>query len=70
MIRTLSLLLRSAHRKGFVLGGRQDALQLVESPFLMHPIEHKTAGAWGCSSTMAGTGRCAPCVPWPTAMVP
>lgn len=46
MIRTLSLLLRSAHRQGFILGGRQDAVQLVESPHLMHPIEHKTAGLY------------------------
>jgi DNA polymerase delta subunit 1 len=46
MIRTLSLLLRSAHRQGFILGGRQDAVQLVESPYLMHPIEHKTAGLY------------------------
>lgn len=46
MIRTLSLLLRSAHRQGFILGGRQDAIQLVESPYLMHPIEHKTAGLY------------------------
>lgn len=46
MIRTLSLLLRSAHRQGYILGGRQDAIQLVESPYLMHPIEHKTAGLY------------------------
>lgn len=44
MIRTLSLLLRSAHRQGYILGGRQDAIQLLESPYLMHPVEHKTAG--------------------------
>lgn len=46
MIRTLSLLLRSAHRQGFILGGRQDAIQLVESPFLLHPVENKTAGLY------------------------
>jgi DNA polymerase delta subunit 1 len=46
MIRTLSLLLRSAHRQGYILGGRQDAIQLVESPYLMHPIENKTAGLY------------------------
>jgi len=46
MIRTLSLLLRSAHRQGFILGGRQDAVQLVESPFLMHPVEAGTAGLY------------------------
>jgi DNA polymerase elongation subunit (family B) len=46
MIRTLSLLLRSAHRQGFILGGRQDAVQLVESPYLMHPIQNKTAGLY------------------------
>jgi hypothetical protein len=46
MIRTLSLLLRSAHRQGFILGGRQDAVQLVESPFLLHPVENKTAGLY------------------------
>lgn len=46
MIRTLSLLLRSAHRQGYILGGRQDAIQLVESPYLMHPVENKTAGLY------------------------
>lgn len=46
MIRTLSLLLRSAHRQGFILGGRQDAVQLVESPFLLHPVENRTAGLY------------------------
>lgn len=46
MIRTMSLLLRSAHRQGYILGGRQDAVQLVESPYLMHPVENKTAGLY------------------------
>jgi DNA polymerase delta subunit 1 len=44
MIRTWSLLLRTAHRRGYIVAGRFDATALVESPYLMHPIEHKTAG--------------------------
>jgi hypothetical protein len=44
MIRTWSLLLRTSHRRGYIVAGRFDATALVESPYLMHPIEHKTAG--------------------------
>jgi DNA polymerase delta subunit 1 len=44
MIRTWSLLLRTSHRGGYIVAGRFDATALVESPYLMHPIEHKTAG--------------------------
>ncbi|KAF6253905.1 hypothetical protein COO60DRAFT_1642829 [Scenedesmus sp. NREL 46B-D3] len=46
MIRTWSLLLRTAHRRGYIVAGRFDAAALVESPYLMHPIEHKTAGLY------------------------
>eukprot|EP00879_Flechtneria_rotunda_P007699 GHRR01008072.1.p1 GENE.GHRR01008072.1~~GHRR01008072.1.p1 ORF type:complete len:781 (+),score=286.21 GHRR01008072.1:379-2721(+) len=46
MSRTWSLLLRSAHRRGFVVAGRTEGAQLVESPHLMHPIEHRTAGLY------------------------
>ncbi len=46
MIRTWSLLLRNARRHGYVVGGRQEVGQLIESPYLMHPIEHKTAGLY------------------------
>jgi DNA polymerase delta subunit 1 len=44
MIRTWSLLLRTSHRRGYIVAGRFDTTALVESPYLMHPIEHKTAG--------------------------
>jgi hypothetical protein len=30
----------------FLVGGRQEPTQLIESPYLMHPIEHKTAGLY------------------------
>jgi len=46
MIRTLSLLLREAGRRGFILSGRQDALALSESPFLIHPVEQNTVGLY------------------------
>ncbi|WIA33365.1 hypothetical protein OEZ86_006502 [Tetradesmus obliquus] len=46
MIRTWSLLLRTSHRRGYIVAGRFDAAALVESPYLMHPIEHKTAGLY------------------------
>jgi hypothetical protein len=39
MIRTWSLLLRNARRSGYLVQGRQDTGQLVESPYLMHPVE-------------------------------
>ncbi|GIL43515.1 hypothetical protein Vafri_1224, partial [Volvox africanus] len=46
MIRTWSLLHRYAHRQNYIIGGRQEAGNLIESPFLMHPIENRTAGLY------------------------
>jgi len=46
MIRTHSLLLRTAQRTGFLIGGRQDAVQLQESPYLIHPVENSTVGLY------------------------
>lgn len=46
MIRTWSLLHRAAHRLGYIIGGRQEATNLIESPYLMHPIENQTAGLY------------------------
>ncbi|GIL72478.1 hypothetical protein Vretifemale_2820 [Volvox reticuliferus] len=46
MIRTWSLLHRNAHRQNYIIGGRQEAGNLIESPFLMHPIENHTAGLY------------------------
>ncbi|GFR40573.1 hypothetical protein Agub_g1152, partial [Astrephomene gubernaculifera] len=46
MIRTWSLLHRNAHRQNYIIGGRQEAGNLIESPFLMHPIENRTAGLY------------------------
>lgn len=46
MIRTWSLLLRSAQRAGYVVAGRQDATPLSEHPFLIHPVE---TGAAACA---------------------
>jgi DNA polymerase delta subunit 1 len=46
MIRTWSLLLRSSHRRGFIIAGRMPGEALVESPHLMHPVEHKTVGLY------------------------
>ena len=43
MVRTHSLLLRAARRAGFVLGGQLEGGGLTASPFLIHPIEQKTA---------------------------
>jgi hypothetical protein len=61
MIRTWSLLLRTSHRRGYIVAGRFDATALVESPYLMHPIEHKTAGGTVCllSCSCGSTGFCA-----------
>lgn len=42
MIRSLSLILRAAHDDGLVLGGRQEAVGLAESPWLMHLLDHGT----------------------------
>lgn len=39
MIRTWSLLLRTAQRRGFTIGGRNDSQPLLESPYLLHPVE-------------------------------
>ncbi|MCO5600346.1 hypothetical protein L7F22_054457 [Adiantum nelumboides] len=44
MIRVQSLLLRSARKEGWLLGGPTINGQLSESPFLIHPKECKTAG--------------------------
>ncbi|KAK9916419.1 hypothetical protein WJX75_002409 [Coccomyxa subellipsoidea] len=46
MIRTWSLLLRNAQRLGYIVSGRQDALPLSESPYLMHPVETKNVGLY------------------------
>lgn len=46
MIRTWSLLLRSAQRAGYVVAGRQDATPLSEHPFLIHPVETGTVGLY------------------------
>ncbi|KAL6749924.1 DNA polymerase family B-domain-containing protein [Haematococcus lacustris] len=46
MSRTWSLLLRNARRHRYLVGGRQEVGQLVESPYLMHPIEAGTAGLY------------------------
>jgi hypothetical protein len=42
MIRTWSLLLRSAQRGGFILPGRGEAEQLQEHTFIFHPVEAGT----------------------------
>jgi hypothetical protein len=39
MIRTYSLLLRTARRQGFLVPGRQEAGQLQEHTFILHPVE-------------------------------
>ena len=44
MIRTHSLLLRAAARAGYAVPGRQDPVQLAEHTFILHPLEHRTAG--------------------------
>lgn len=44
MVRVQSLLLRSARREGWLLGGTTLNGQLSESPFLLHPKENHTAG--------------------------
>ncbi len=48
MIRTWSLLLRTARRTGYVVAGRQDATPLSEHTFIMHPVEAGEPGsiAW------------------------
>jgi len=43
MIRSYSLILRVAARHGIVVSGRQNPLSLVESPFLIHPVENGTS---------------------------
>lgn len=30
----------------YIIGGRQDSQALIESPYLMHPIENNTAGLY------------------------
>jgi len=44
IVRTFSLLLRFAHYQNYILGGKLEPGTLSESPFLMHPSEHNTAG--------------------------
>ncbi|KAF8067421.1 POLD1 [Scenedesmus sp. PABB004] len=46
MIRTWSLLLRCAARRGFIISGRTPAASCAESPFLLHPIDAGTAGLY------------------------
>jgi DNA polymerase elongation subunit (family B) len=46
MARTWSLLLRAAHRRGFVIAGRTGTAALVESPHLLHPVEQQTVGLY------------------------
>jgi DNA polymerase delta subunit 1 len=46
MIRTWSLLLRNAQRLNYIVSGRQDALPLSESPYLMHPVETGNVGLY------------------------
>lgn len=46
MIRTMSLLMRTAQRQGYILAGRQEQVGLAESPFLMHPVDHNTVGLY------------------------
>jgi DNA polymerase delta subunit 1 len=45
MVRSWSLVLRTALRCGLIAGGREDPLPLSESPFLQHPLEHGGAAA-------------------------
>lgn len=46
MIRTWSLLLRTSHRLGYIVSGRQDPGALIESPYLMHPVENHTVALY------------------------
>lgn len=46
MIRTWNLLLRNARRSGYVVAGGQETGQLVESPYLMHPVEEGHVGLY------------------------
>jgi DNA polymerase delta subunit 1 len=46
MVRTHQLLLRAGRRAGVVIGGRLDASPLASSPFLIHPVEQRTAGLY------------------------
>lgn len=39
MIRTYSLLLRTARRQNFLVPGRQEAKDLQEHTFILHPVE-------------------------------
>jgi hypothetical protein len=32
--------------RSYIIGGRQEATNLIESPFLLHPIENHTAGLY------------------------
>ncbi|KAL6767178.1 hypothetical protein ACKKBG_A38930 [Auxenochlorella protothecoides x Auxenochlorella symbiontica] len=46
MVRTHSLLLRTAGRRGYVLPARLEAGQLQEHTFILHPVENRTAGLY------------------------
>eukprot|EP00803_Ostreobium_quekettii_P009207 evm.model.scf_772EXC.4 EVM.evm.TU.scf_772EXC.4 scf_772EXC:31453-42840(-) len=46
MIRSWSLILRHAHQRGFIVGGRLSPAPLSESPYLMHPLEQRTTGLY------------------------
>jgi hypothetical protein len=49
MIRTLSLLLRSARRGGYLLAGRQGGVALTEHTFIMHPVDEGSQKIlWQC----------------------
>ncbi|KAI3433870.1 hypothetical protein D9Q98_003673 [Chlorella vulgaris] len=46
MIRTYSLLLRTARRQNFLVPGRQEAKDLQEHTFILHPVETGTVGLY------------------------
>jgi DNA polymerase delta subunit 1 len=48
MVRTWSLLLRTARRRGYLVGGggREPGEALVASPFNLHPVENRTTGLY------------------------
>lgn len=46
MPRTWALLLRFAGREGYLLGGPAVPAQLQDGPFLLHPVDERTAGAY------------------------
>lgn len=46
MQRTWSMLLKAARERGYVVGGPTTPATLDDGPFLLHPIENKTAGLY------------------------